>query len=111
MTIPESLRLVGTVQRDGRTLHHLSVPDVDWQSLSSFFLDENAGGFDIRQLDFDVFVAANALPHSAKLIIDGTAIAAGTEVEMTIDLAYRFSRFGEDFEIDAPTSGPSGPAG
>lgn len=54
-------------------------------------------------------VASGAL--SAKLIIDGTAIAAGTEVEMTIDLAYRFSRFGEDFEIDAPTSGPSGPAG
>jgi hypothetical protein len=93
---------VETVRRDGQLLHHLRLPDFDWQTMSSSLLDENAGGMEIKQLLFDIWVTDNGVPASANIAFDGTTRANGIEADFTFDLDYTFTKFGEPIVIEAP---------
>jgi hypothetical protein len=99
----DALEYVGPVKRDGARLHHLRVPLVDWQRISSGFLDGGRSGLTIRSLRFDIWVTKDGKPRQAKIAFDGTVREGIVEVDMTYDFDYRFSRFGDPFEIRPPT--------
>ena len=96
------LENVGTVRRKGELQHHLRIPDVNWRELSSTFVDENAGGMEIRELTFDVWVSPNGIPSLARIAFDGIARAHGVEADMTFAFDYVFSNFGDTIVIEAP---------
>jgi len=98
----EGLEYVGAVTRNRTQLHHLRLPAAFLPELSAMMLDEYEGGLVVHDLTFDLWVTADGRPRSADLVFDGTVRSAGVEVDMTFNLDYRYSRWGEPIVIEAP---------
>lgn len=96
------LEYVKAVKRDGRQLHHLRMPQSFVPGLTDEMIAGYEGGLSVRSLTLDLWVTGDGKPAAANLTFDATARAAGVEVDMTIEMAYRFTRWGDDIVIEAP---------
>lgn len=96
-----TLENVGHARRDGQTVHHLRVPRINWETLNTLFISQEQSST-IRTLNFDIWVTSSGVPVRAELTFDGTMREFGFEVDMTYELEYRFSNFGEPVTIEAP---------
>lgn len=98
----QSMENAGTEKRRGQTVHHLRVPAVDWQALGSLFIDQDEAGVEIRDLRFDLWITPRGEPVEATIVFDGTIRSFGVELDMTYELEYRYSQFGEPQVIEPP---------
>lgn len=98
----EGLEYVGAVRRDRMQLHHLRLPSAFLPQLSTMWLDEYDGGLVLHDFSFDLWITDDGRPRSADVVFDGTVRSAGAEVDMTFNMNYRFSRWGEPTVIEAP---------
>jgi hypothetical protein len=95
------MKVVGRERRDGQRVHHLRIPNVDWQALSETLFEDQ--GELIKGVKLDVWVTPSGVPVEAKLSVEGTTTEDGVELDFEIDFDYRFTRFGEPLPIEAPT--------
>lgn len=98
----EGLEYVGAVTRNRAQLHHLRLPSAFLPDLSTMWLDEFDGGLVLHDFTFDLWVTDDGRPRSASVVFDGTVRSAGAEVDMTFNMDYRFSRWGEPIVIEPP---------
>ncbi len=90
----------GVERQNGRALHHLRLPNVDWRTLRGLLGQANDA--DVRDIKLDIWVTSSGVPVRARFTIDASYLEAGVEVDLKANLNYRFTEYGEAHPIDAP---------
>jgi hypothetical protein len=98
----DGLEYVGSTTRNQRQLHHLRLPAALLPGLSAMWIDEYDGGLVLNDFSFDLWITDDGRPQSSDLVFDGTVRSAGVEIDMTFNMRYSFSRWGDDIVIERP---------
>lgn len=98
----DGMEYVGLVNHGGRKLHYLRLPQVPLAELNALIGDQFAGGLILHDFGFDLWIRDDGRPRSAAVLMDGTVVSQGVELDLTVNFDYIYSRWGEPVTVEAP---------